>query len=328
VPYLRIAFLLAGVALLALIVRSVDLAEVARLVTQLGWGLAAVLALYLLAFVVDTASWQLALPAAPLTARWLARLWAVRMIGEAFNATLPAGSVGGEPVKAMLLKRHYDVGYRDATASLILTRTVNLIALVLFLAVGFGLILADGRLAFGFKAAAGAGLAVFAAAILGFFLVQRYRLSSVIAGRASRWRGARRIAGALEHVHDIDGRFVRFYAGSPARFSGAAALALFNWVLGAVEVYMVMEFLGHPVGFTDAWVIEAAAQLVRTGTFFIPASIGAQEGAFVVLYAVITGSPTQGVAMALVRRIREILWIGWGFALGPVVSRTRPVAQG
>jgi len=77
-----------------------------------------------------------------------------------------------------------------------------------------------------------------------------------------------------------------------------------------------MYFLGHPVSFVDAWIIEAVAQLVRTGTFFIPASIGAQEGAFMLVCAAMTGSPVLGVAVAVVRRIREIVWIVWGMGLG------------
>ena len=53
------------------------------------------------------------------------------------------------------------------------------------------------------------------------------------------------------------------------------------------------------MSFVDAWIIEAVAQLVRTGTFFIPASIGAQEGAFMLVCAAMTGSPALGVAVAV-----------------------------
>ena len=33
-----------------------------------------------------------------------------------------------------------------------------------------------------------------------------------------------------------------------------------------------------------------------------------------VIGAAVTGSPTVGFAVALVRRAREIIWIGWGMA--------------
>jgi hypothetical protein len=56
-----------------------------------------------------------------------------------------------------------------------------------------------------------------------------------------------------------------------------------------------MYLLGHPITFTDAWIIEAMAQLVRAGTFFIPSSIGAQEATFTVVCSAITGTPSLGI---------------------------------
>ena len=44
---------------------------------------------------------------------------------------------------------------------------------------------------------------------------------------------------------------------------------------------LTMYYLDHPISLLDAWAISALVELVRIATFFIPASIGAQEGAFV-----------------------------------------------
>ncbi len=118
----------------------------------------------------------------------------------------------------------------------------------------------------------------------------------------------------------MDQRLIGFYTKSRGRFAVAMALAFVNWLLGVVEVYYALLFLGHPVSWTGAWVIEAAAQLVRTGAFFIPAAIGAQEGTFLLLCGAVTGSATLGFSVAIIRRLREIIWILWGFALGSLYS--------
>ena len=73
-----------------------------------------------------------------------------------------------------------------------------------------------------------------------------------------------------------------------------------------------MQFLNFPVSLVDAWIIESVAQLIRAGVFFIPASIGIQEGVFIIIGSTITGSPTAGFAVAIVRRVREITWMAWG----------------
>jgi hypothetical protein len=56
-------------------------------------------------------------------------------------------------------------------------------------------------------------------------------------------------------------------------------------------------------------------QMIRTAAFFIPAGIGAQEGALMLACGAISGSPTVGVTAALVRRFRELIWIGLSLAL-------------
>ena len=118
----------------------------------------------------------------------------------------------------------------------------------------------------------------------------------------------------------MDHRLVQFYTGARARFAAAVILAFVNWILGVAEVYYSMMFLDHPISWSEAWIIEAVAQMVRTGTFFIPASIGAQEGAFVLVCGAITGSPSLGLSVSVIRRVREIIWILWGFVLGSLFS--------
>jgi hypothetical protein len=67
---------------------------------------------------------------------------------------------------------------------------------------------------------------------------------------------------------------------------------------------------------SEAWLIEAVAQLVRTGFFFVPASLGVTEAAMVLVYDALTGRPSLGFAVALIRRGRELVWIAWGLWLG------------
>ena len=74
------------------------------------------------------------------------------------------------------------------------------------------------------------------------------------------------------------------------------------------EPYFQGHFPGNPV-MPGVLIIESMAQLVRAGTFFIPASIGAQEGIFVVTIQLLTGSMELGLAAALVRRVRELAWV-------------------
>ena len=321
---LKIFYFALGILLLGFVIAEVDLAEVALQVSKVGFGILVLVGIYFIAFAIDSISWQVAIRGVPLNGLWAYRIWKLRMVGESFNAVIPAGGMGGEPVKAMLLKKHYGIGYREGTASLILARTINLIALVIFLVGGFALMIAAGSLPGAYEIVAGVGLLVLGLAVALFFVVQRFGVTSLTGAWIGGWRFGARVKDVLHHIRDMDDRLVHFYTGTRGRFAGALLLAFVNWLLGAVEIYYTLLFLGHPISWADAWIIEAVAQMVRTGAFFIPAAIGVQEGAFLLICGAITGSAPLGVAVSVIRRIREIIWIVWGFAVGALYSLNSP----
>jgi len=319
----RFLFLLLGIVLLGVVVANTDLAGAVRLVSQVGWGIALLWLIYLATFLGDTLSWQITLYGQPITMVWFWRLWIVRMIGEAFNNTLPAGGLGGEPVKAVLLNRNFQVTYTDGTASLFASKTVTMIALVGFLSIGFAFMLSDDRLPPQLHWLGGLGLAILCAAIAAFFIIQRFGISSL----SLRWfigrLGGERLSAAVARIAGVEKRFEEFYAQSRRRFAAALLVAFAVWVFSIAEVYVALHLLGQPISWTEAWIIEAAVQLVRVAAFLIPAGLGALDGTLLLLCTIFTASPTTGAAVVLLRRLRDIVWICVGFGLGPALAKFR-----
>jgi uncharacterized protein (TIRG00374 family) len=309
----RLLFLLLGLGLFAFVLAQADLSAVADHVGRLGWDGALVIpAVSLLPFVVDTWSWQVLFTPPRSGWRWFADLWKIRAVGTAISKLTPVVGVAGEPVKALLLKRIYGLPYREGIASLLVAKTANLIALVIFLGIGLALSFGDDRLPNGYRLAAAVGFAALAFSIGAFFLVQRLRISSALGGWLSRGALGHHISRALHPLRELDDRLVLAYTRDWARFLAATFLTFLNWVFGVVELYLIFWFMSHPVGIADAIIIAATVELVRAGIFFIPASIGAEEAALTVIVTAITGENGLGLAVAFVRRYRELLWIGYG----------------
>ena len=93
------------------------------------------------------------------------------------------------------------------------------------------------------------------------------------------------------------------------------------WLLGAVESYLILKFLGIEASLATATVIEAFGTGVRFATFLVPASFGVQEGGFAVTFVALGPSAANGIAFGLVRRLRELVWIAIGLALFAVGRR-------
>jgi putative membrane protein len=327
VKYAKYLFLAVGLALLAKVLSAVDWDQVGVDLAKIGWsGFAIVVCLHVVTFLTDVAGWQQTFTSIPpREPRWTLRLYAVRLAGEAFNHILPAASIGGEPFKAALLKTHYSVPYREAAATLLLARTVNIIALLLFLAVGFVFMFLSEDFPKSMKVVAAAGLAGVAIGALQFLAIQWFKLSSWVSRKLSRTRYGRRLEGAVHALEEFDEHMVQFYRTKPRAFLAALTLGFTNWILGTLEVYLVLGFIGHPISFADAWIIESLAQLMRASAFFIPAAVGVQEGTFLVACRAVTGLASTGVTMSVVRRCRELIWVAMGLAVYWSYSLRRPV---
>ena len=135
--FFKIVFFLVGLILLAWVIQNLNFKEIIVLINQIGFGFILVIGVYFIAFLFDTLTWQITILSAPLTPKWAYRFFQLRLSGEAFNNILPAASIGGEPIKAIMLKNLYGFNYREGIASLVLSRTINTISLIIFLIIGF-----------------------------------------------------------------------------------------------------------------------------------------------------------------------------------------------
>ncbi len=315
--YLSIAALFAGLALLGWLIADADLSKVASIMTGLGWsGAAAIMGLFAAAFATDVAAWALTFTHRHLRPRWLKDLWFINMTGEALNVVLPFGSLGGEPFKLMLLKRHWAVPLSESTAAFMLTQALIVLAQSVFVAIGVSLLGYQGTLPgdIGLAVDWAAGVLFTLAALLVVALHLRWfaRLPRVLEG--SRW--GEQLVHVIAIADDIEHRLYDFVRRQPLRFSLAVGLFLVNWISGAVEIWLIMWFLGAPIGLADCWIIETAVVLARSATFFVPAHIGAFEAVIVLVLGAISGSADVALSVALIRRARELAWSALGLAAG------------
>ena len=313
-------YLIIGVALLFYVFSETDLKLLWSNLVVTGYGIFFVLAIYGIAFWVDTIAWQFTLPSTRFS--WIYNLWKVRMVGAAFGKMLPFSAFGGAPIKGYLLKKHYGIGYREGAASIILVESTHMLSMVFFMASGVCLVSFSSGFPNSYYAFLKISLGVLSVGILGFYLIQRYRLTSFVGRWISKRPMGRKLEKFIYHLQEFDERLVQFYTQKRSLFYGAMGLNLLNWYLGALEIYIILYFLGHPISIAESIILETFVEIVRAGTFFIPGTLGSQEAAFLLATGAITGDPALGVATALIRRVREIVWLILGFSLGWKYSKS------
>ncbi len=314
--FLKPLFLILGLLLFAWALRKVDLSQVGNLLLKLGPGLLVVILAYGLVAWFDSLSWKYAFkPEEAETLQHLA-LWRIRTIGETFNAITPLGTMGGEPVKAHLLNKQYGLTYKQGVASQVVARTTLTVSLILFIIPGIVFLFMDNGISETFKTSSLTGLITFSVLIFLFLLFQITGTLSWLANRFNRMFPSQTPRPSLEHLVALCGMMSGYYRQHRGLFLKSITFAFLGWVAGILELYLTFYLLGIPVGFKELWIIESLLQFVRAASFFIPLSLGAQEGGLILIFTSMGMAGPLGLTVSFVRRIRELGWIALGLVLG------------
>ncbi|BFU95421.1 MAG: conserved membrane protein of unknown function [Nitrospira sp.] len=306
--------LVIGLFTLAFLVWYIGPAEIYRAVHRLGpVALLAILAPSLLMYLVEGYGWKITLAGSKQVP--FRRLLMIRMAGEVVNMTTPTAYVGGEPLKAYLLQRD-GVPVVEGLASVVIAKTTMTIAQVVFIIVGIAAGLwvlgptgSPGQVVTG--ALLSVGLLLFGTAA--FVLVQRRGLFTWTLELIRRlgWR-FEFLEHRAEQLRSLDRTILNFYTERRTMFYVSTGLYLLGWLAEAIEVYVIIYCLGGAADILSAVSIGALSVLIKGGTFFIPGSLGAQDAGNVLLLHAFGYSEVIGVAFALLRRFRELVWISVG----------------
>lgn len=307
---LRWIGLLAGVGLFAWILKTQDLSSVWKQVQIMQWRFVLVILFYPVIFGLDTLGWRYALSQKGQAIRW-DRLFRARLAGEALNYVTPAAWVGGEPVKAHLLYKRHGVPLAEGMASVVVAKTTFSISLFFFIVIGFLVTVFTQPLNRQILRWVCIALPVFGL-LLGLFLLIQFFAPFQKGISAIRWLAPEWIRKIELKVQKWDQALVAVYRQSPKKVLGSFLFHFLGWMAGVFEVLLILRLLQIPVNFTTAWSIESLWLLLKSAAFLIPASLGASEGLSILVCKELGMGTVAGLALALVRRARELFWVGLG----------------
>jgi putative membrane protein len=287
---------------------SYGIVRIFEVLAHAGWlGVLVVVAFHLPQMLFSALAWQsiagtAGVPAGDPPPR-LPTYLLLRWIREAVNNLLPLAAVGGEFVVPRLLHRR-GVRLAQAVGSTIADLMLELGTQVVFTLLGIVLLvhvvghnevsdLATRASLLGALVVAGAFVALW----LG--LARVIERAVLRLGRSFGWPATAAIGG----LHDaLTGCF-----RAPVRVALAALWHLVSWLLGGIEVCLILHFFGIDIGIVPGLIIESLGQALKAAGFAVPGAIGVQEGGYVVICRLLGLSPETAIALSLVKRIREVV---------------------
>ena len=213
--------------------------------------------------------------------------------------------LASEPVKVFLTRHH--LATRESVASLAAENLVYATSVVAMVGLGLAVLLTTMPLSATWQWAAAAALA---ASMAGAIAAWRLLRGTWDEGRGPRPLWRERLAGIRMAI-------LGFGTGHPSRLWRVFALDLVFHGLAVLEVFVTLQWLlgDRSPTLAQAVVFEALNRVVTVAFKFVPFRIGIDEALSGALAPTLAMNPASGVALAVVRKVRNLIWSAVGLAV-------------
>lgn len=312
---LKILSFTVGALLFAFLIYNIGVGNIYDNLLLMGYKFPLIFLPFCLIFLLDTLGWQYSFN------NWskgikLKILYPVRWAGEAINILTPTAYVGGEPVKAYILKKYNDIPLNDGLASVVVSKTIMTMAQIVFLIAG--IILATHYIVSSNYLILTVTISILMSIVFLYFLFhwQKRGLFTSIATLLEKFTiKVDYIVKNREKIETLDKTIRFFYEKKKKRFYISFGYYLLAWTAGMFEVYIILYLMGYKISFFEALVIESLVQLLKSCSFFIPGSLGVLEGGGALVFTSLGHSMQMGLTYGIFRRLRELIWAGIGLII-------------
>ena len=299
-----------AVALFAWAISRMDASAVARQRKAITSVLPIVLGLSVLRLFLQSLSWSLALQGEGLSVP-KARLAALRLGSQSVGYLTVLGPIASEPLKIKLLgaspERTIRATFLDNGVYWFTTALVAICGVLCLPLIG----LRPSRVH-----------AIVALAVLGAIvhIITRRRpilspLLRALGARAPQW---------LVRAEKLEASIRTSRFAQPKLVSHMFWIDVACQMLTAMEVVVVLWTLHLPIHFLGVVAIEGVTRAAKMAGGWLPARLGADEGAAISAFAMAGFSPALGLSLALSRRVRDLLWALIGIVWLTLSSRSMP----
>jgi hypothetical protein len=293
----------------------------------LGWGLGVLVLLSGVRSVLKAVAWSYCVQTRGRRPAWLEH-FGPRLVAEALNDSMPAGPLLGETAKVVGISRL--VAAQAGAASVVIEDLIYALAALLFMLSGVVLALLKLATPYTFRWIAG-GLMICS---LGSTLLACWifgRRISLVGGtldylkRAGlRWDFLQRYEDSLRAVeHNIHD----FFRGRRSLFLFILALEFATNFTGLGEAYLILKVTAAKASLFAAYLVETANRVVQLAFSFVPFGLGVQEGVAAATLEALGYAASEGVSLAIMRKIRTAFWDALGLILAAKYSIARSARE-
>lgn len=322
---IKVVLLLLVLAFVGQFIWHTDFEEIGDYLKQMPFTFLGIIVLSFFAYLSATISWRFCLGEDSSKAG-VGQLFMIRHVGEMLSVFNPTSVVAGETLKAHYLGRQ-GVSAQSSISSILMSRILIILsAFLLMLLSAIYLIVrsygVDRNLAFVILGAI--VLSGFGYLLARFLLHSNLYLARITKKLQDRF-GKKYISDSLcASIEDVNRTCYIFYNHNRNKFVLAFLLSIIHWILGAAEFYLILKTLGFEISLFNAIAIEMGVILFKTIGAVVPGQVGVEEYANKIMLGMVgIASNEVWVLVSIMRRARQIFWVGIAGIFYWIISRSR-----
>jgi hypothetical protein len=310
-----------------LLARSGPAAVLAK-IRLLGWGFVALILLSGLRHILRSAAWSYCVQTPGRQRPGWFELFGPRLVGEALDDLTPAGPLLGETAKVAVVSRL--IPAQTGASSVVIENLIYALAALLFMLSGLALASLKVATTHGFKWISVELATGFLVAILvaGRILARRI----LLVGRGLDYPQRTRFAEAFierhqQYLRAVERDVFDFFLGHKGLFLGVLMIEIATNFTGIAEAYLILKVTAAHASLLATYLVESSSRAVQLAFSFVPFGLGIQEGAAAATLQALGYAASEGVSLAIIRKIRTVFWAALGLLLAAKYSIARPAGE-
>jgi hypothetical protein len=318
---------MASLALFVYVLARSGPAAVLDKIRLLGWGFVGLILLSGLRHILRSAAWSYCVPSRGQRPGWV-ELFGPRLVGEALDDLTPAGPLVGQTAKVAIVSRL--IPAHAGASSVVIENLIYGLAAVLFMLSGLALALLKVATPQRFRWVGGELAICFLVGIgvAGWMLSRRV----LPVARALDYLERKGLAEALVERHQhylraVERDIFDFFLSHKRLFFGVLMIEIGTNFTGIGEAYLILKITAGHASLVAAYLLESVCRAVQLAFAFIPFGLGIQEGTAAATVQALGYAASEGVSLAIIRKIRSLFWAALGLLVAARYSIWRPAEQ-
>lgn len=313
-----------GIGILCWMIYRLGPGHISANLHTVSWGFFLMVLFKGMRYLAQTLSWRLLLgEERKKVSFW--KLFKTNLEGESLNY-ITITRMGGEPLKAWGIKEKVSLAH--SAASVIVLKFCTILGFWIVISSGFLTILFNTDVTSEIKKYVGIGVIIVTIFLISISWIQKIGMFRPVSWILKQFRSKKEwIATQVLRLTKLDDKILETYRSYPGRVSSSTLLTAIGWAEEFFFIWLAFYFLK----INETWVlptlIGTMSLLLNSFFFFVPWRAGTQEGTMVLTFTLLNLSEPTGLSVAILKRMRELVWIFSGlilFALETAPTETQP----